>query len=83
MIGNRQSKLESAIESTINVGSGFIIALIVWRYFLPVEWMRPDLLSQSIKVTLVFTIVSVVRGYFWRRFFSNNIHKVIHRMIKE
>ena len=76
-----QTKLESFIESCFNVGSGFIIALIVWMYFLPVEWMQPDNLSQSIKVTLTFTIVSILRGFFWRRLFNAQVHKKVHTFV--
>lgn len=74
----KQTKLESFIESCLNVGSGFFVALLVWRFVvvpylgLEVSW------HQNLSVTTLFTVVSVVRGYIWRRFFNRGLHKWVH-----
>jgi len=65
-----QSRKHSAIEQILNTGSGFIIAILLWRFivtpFLGVEvdW------SKNITITILFTAVSLLRGYSWRRFMN-------------
>ena len=78
-----QTKLESLLESFINVGSGFIIAFIIWqgiaRHFLGYDISY----SENFVLTSIFTVVSVVRGYIWRRFFNAGIHKAIHNFVRK
>lgn len=65
-----QTRFMSAIEQICNVGSGFICAMLVWRFFVvPFLGIEPGL-GSNFKVTCVFTAVSIVRGYIWRRLFN-------------
>jgi membrane protein implicated in regulation of membrane protease activity len=78
-----QTKLESFIESIINIGSGFLISLLMWTFVVVPIWNLPVNMTQNFVITGLFTIVSVIRSYFWRRFFNAGIHKWIHnRTIK-
>ena len=62
-----QSKLFSLFEQLLNVGSGFIIAILLWAYVVtPYLGIKFDV-TESLNVTLLFTVVSIVRGYLWRR----------------
>ena len=64
-----QTKLQSLIESLLNTASGFIISLLLYHYVVtPMD--LPDTWNSSILVTLMFTVVSIVRSYFWRRLFN-------------
>lgn len=76
-----QSKLESLIESILNTASGFIISMFVWKFAVaPAIGLEASFL-QSVGVTLVFTIVSIVRGYYWRRFFAKGLHKIVQKRV--
>lgn len=65
-----QSKTASLIEQILNVGSGFIISLIVWVYVIVPIWNFDVTMIENLAITIIFTIVSVVRGYAWRRLFN-------------
>lgn len=70
----KQTKLESIIEGSLNLGSGFIIALLMWEYIVRPWFGVESNFVDSLSVTLLFTMVSLVRGYLWRRFFNAGLH---------
>ncbi len=77
-----QTKLESAIEQLCNVGSGMIIAYAIMELVLvPVLHigMTP---GQNVWTTITLTIVSVIRGYCWRRIFNKKVYKVWANWLK-
>ena len=76
-----QSRLESAIETFINVGTGFLLSWAVWVFIAAPLFGIPTHAGQALALTALFTITSVLRSYFWRRFFANSIHKRIHRCL--
>lgn len=65
-----QSKRMRRIETTSNIGSGFIVAWLLTLWILPVL-LNLDLTAgwEVTLITSVYTAVSWVRSYFWRRFF--------------
>ena len=65
-----QSKRESLVEIALNVGSGFLVAWIMTITVLPLFSLNATV-SESFQITLIFTLVSVLRGYLWRRYFNN------------
>lgn len=78
-----QSKLESAVESTINIGTGFVVSYLVWIFVIPVFW--PELKvshAENFAIVAIFTASSWLRSYFWRRFFANDVHRKIHAWVK-
>ena len=75
-----QSKLHSFLETFLNILSGMIIAFVisqlahvyeseiqryVWNGFV---WKVGA--TSNVVMTVVLTIVSMIRGYSWRRFFN-------------
>jgi len=65
-----QKPITSIIESICNVGSGFIIALLTWRFIIgPLYDIEPSM-SRTLSVTSIFTSISIVRGFIWRRLFN-------------
>ncbi len=67
-----QSRTHSLVEACLNTASGFIISVFVqfgvsWYYNLSLSF------GQNVLITLVFTVVSVLRSYFWRRYFNRRI----------
>jgi hypothetical protein len=67
-----QSRLSSLIEQVLNVASGFIISLIVWQTVGPLMGYSVTL-GDNLIITAIFTVVSIIRGYLWRRYFNGRI----------
>ena len=65
-----QTKVGSLIESCLNVGSGFILALLLWKLVIVPWWEFDVSMNDNIAITGIFTVVSVLRGYVWRRVFN-------------
>lgn len=69
-----QSRLHSLIEAWLNTLSGFAVALVL--QLLVNHWYGLGLkVSESLHITLIFTVVSVVRSYAWRRYFNRRLHR--------
>mgnify|MGYP003452101944 FL=1 len=64
-----QSKLDSLIEASTNVFIGFVIAFISQLVFFPIVGIEANL-EQNFILTVLFTLVSIIRGYIIRRYFN-------------
>ena len=65
-----QSKKGSALEVTLNIGSGFITAMLTWQFIAAPLFGYTVTLWDNFWLTMIFTVVSVVRSYIWRRIFN-------------
>ncbi len=65
-----QSKLGSLTEQIANIASGFIISLLFWTYVVVPVWNLPVNTHENLVITACFTVLSLVRGYVWRRGFN-------------
>ena len=68
-----QTKKQSIIESLTNILVGLITSFLIQLIIYPLLNI-PVSLNQNIIITVVFFIVSFLRGYLIRRFF-NKKHK--------
>ena len=66
------------IESFIDVGSGFLLSLIIQISIFPLFGLYPSI-WDSIHITLIFTTVSIVRSALWRKYFRNKIHERLNK----
>lgn len=64
-----QSKKYSLIESITNTVVGFLVSLIIQMCIYPIMCI-PVTIEQNIIITMVFTAVSILRGYVIRRIFN-------------
>ncbi len=64
-----QSKKTSIIEILTSTAIGFIVSLILVNLVLPLYNFDVKL-GQSVGITIIFTIASIVRGYGVRRLFN-------------
>lgn len=64
-----QSKLSSLVESFVNVGIGFLVALVAQLFIFPLFGFNPSF-GEQFQIALLFTVVSIVRSYFIRRLFN-------------
>jgi len=69
-----QSKKGSLLEVCLNTATGFTAAWIITIYLMPLYDFDVTL-KQSWEITFIFTIVSIVRSYLWRRCFNYFIIK--------
>lgn len=65
-----QSRLQSLIEQLFNIGSGFVLSLMVWEFLVKPIWNLDTSFSENFSITCLFTVVSIVRSYLWRRAFN-------------
>ena len=63
--------MRSFLESIIDVGSGFILAILIQLYIFPMFNLYASILD-SINIALIFTIVSIIRSWLWRLVFKKN-----------
>ena len=61
--------MRSLVESVIDVGSGFILAILIQLYIFPLFGLYPSILD-SIGIALIFTVVSITRSWIWRIIFK-------------
>ena len=61
--------MRSFIESVIDVGSGFILAILIQLYIFPFFGLYPTIMD-SIGIALIFTGVSITRSWLWRMIFK-------------
>ena len=65
-----QSKKDSLIESLTSTTIGWLIGVILNLTILPLFDYNITVID-SLWVSLIFTVVSVIRGYIIRRFFNS------------
>ena len=61
--------MRSFIESFIDVGSGFILAILVQSYIFALFDLYPTILD-SLSIALIFTVISIIRSWLWRLAFK-------------
>lgn len=69
------TRLLSITESVLNVGSGFILSVLIWQFIAAPMFGYDVTIEDNLILTSIFTVVSIVRGYLWRRFFVNKLHQ--------
>jgi len=78
-----QTKLESLLETCINIASGFIVSFLLWSFVVAPIWGLTMSTFDNLGIVSIFTVSAVIRSYVWRRFFNAGIHKAIHRWVKQ
>ena len=59
------------IESIIDGGSGFLLAILIQLLIFPLFGLYPTILD-SMGIALIFTVVSMTRSAIWRWWFRRN-----------
>lgn len=77
-----QTKLESLLETSVNIASGFIVSLLLWSFVVAPLWGLEMSTFDNLGIVSIFTVSAILRGYIWRRFFNAGIHKSIHNSVK-
>tara|TARA_R100000789_G_scaffold8417_1_gene12537 strand:+ start:141 stop:335 length:195 start_codon:yes stop_codon:yes gene_type:complete len=61
--------MRSFIESFIDVGSGYILAVLIQLLVFPLFGLFPTVFD-SMGIALIFTVVSITRSWMWRMAFK-------------
>jgi hypothetical protein len=64
-----QTRKHSFLEVLLNTASGFLTSLVTQWLVFPLFNLRPSI-GENVALTTIFTVVSIVRSYFWRRLFN-------------
>jgi hypothetical protein len=65
----KQSKKESLIEVVTSTLIGMLVSIITQMIVFPIYGMEVNLF-QNFQITVIFTVVSIIRSYFVRRVFN-------------
>lgn len=63
-----QSKRGSLVEACLNTASGFLVSFVATWFVYPL-FGHSFTLAQNAGIVAVFTVLSIVRSYVWRRVF--------------
>lgn len=77
----KQTKLESFIEAALNTAIGFVISYLTWIVIVVPLYHMELSHTDNLMITLIFTVVSVIRGYVVRRYFNAGMHKTVHKLV--
>lgn len=70
--GPGQSKKSSAREALMNIAIGYFVSFWSNAMILP-TFGHPVTLMQNMQMGLIFTVISIARGYLVRRYFNKLI----------
>lgn len=68
-MGRVQTKKQSFIEANINTFVGFSVSLAIAYFILPLLGFKQGIIA-SLEITIIYTVVSIVRNYMIRRYFA-------------
>lgn len=74
----KQTKLESLLETCVNIAIGFVISLAFWTLVINPYYGFGTKFVQNIEITVAFTVLAIARQYTVRRFFNAALHKAVH-----
>ena len=77
-----QTRLESLAEVIINVIIGWGVGLLTQLVVFPIFDIHVSF-GDQFWISVVFTVVSIVRSYAIRRWFNAGIHKVAAQFIRK
>lgn len=81
MTADRQPRLISLVESLCNVGTGFLLSMILWQFVVAPAFGYAVTIQTNFAITSIFTLASIARSYLWRRFFANGLHSALVRAV--
>lgn len=76
-----QTRLGSLIEAVMNTAIGLVISIIANQLVFPRFGFHPTL-GENIAISLIYTGISIARGYVLRRWFNAQLQRAAARMAK-
>lgn len=76
-----QSRIQSLIEALANIAIGLGVALVAQVVVFP--WFGIHVsLGTNLQISVVFTVISLVRSYVLRRWFNRRLHAMAQRLAR-
>jgi membrane protein implicated in regulation of membrane protease activity len=73
-----QSRLESLLEAAANIATGMLVSFLLGMVVYP--WFGfPVTPTQNAWIVVIFTAVSLLRSYLWRRWFNRRLVRRLSR----
>lgn len=69
-----QSRLASLVETCASIAIGFAVSVAITAVVMP-AYGHAVTLADNVQITAIFTVASIVRGYFVRRFFDGLVRR--------
>jgi len=79
-----QTRIESLIETSVDIGIGFIVSWAVMLWLIPVlfpEYIPNSKAGVAFGIVMVFTVTSFIRRYYTRRYFARGFHLIVHKIL--
>ena len=70
-----QTRKGSMTETLVGTAVGFCLSVTIWEFVVKPVWHLNTAFVSNLQITLLFTVVSIARGYVLRRFFNHLHHK--------
>lgn len=64
-----QTRRGSVVEVLVSVAIGLTVSMVANHFVFPLYGFQPSLISNA-QITLIYTVISVARGYAVRRLFN-------------
>ena len=64
-----QSRLSSLTETVVSIVIGFFVSVVITAFVMP-AYGHNVTLGENLQITAIFTVASIVRGYYVRRLFN-------------
>lgn len=69
-MSERQTHIDSFMESVVNIAIGLVISTVANAVVLPTVTGHPLTLGQNVALSVIYTVISLVRSYAIRRAFN-------------
>lgn len=67
-----QSKFSSGLEVVTTTAIKFVISMLIWRFIVAPLYDMPYDVQTNLGITCIFTVSSIITGYFIRRRFNHH-----------
>lgn len=74
MRSGHQSHKGAIFETCMNTFSGFALSYLMWVFVVAPLWELDTTYADNFWITCIFTVLSLVRGYYWRRIMTK-VHR--------
>ncbi len=79
----RQSKVDSLLETLTNTFVGFVVALLTYQFIVNPLYGLQSSFTESLGVTTIFTVASILRQYVLRRVFDGkSVYQAVRDLIR-
>lgn len=68
-----QSRLSSFVEAWASTAIGFVVSCVLQEIVARIYHYQTSFL-ENLQVVLIFTVASVIRSYYVRRYFNHRLH---------